>query len=252
MILKSRGHWPLIAAAFLFLILTNLSPAWIEARELLQAKDREKISEQLADMEGKVHMVMFTQEIECQYCTQTRELLIDLAAMSDKLDLTVYDFVDDWMAAERYGVDKIPATVLIGQGDVAVQYYGVPAGYELAMLVDTIVELSAGEPELSDEVIEKIQSISEPVHLQVFVTPTCPYCPGAIRTAYKLAQVNEHIRADGVEAIEFPHLANKYHVRGVPKVVINESTSFVGAQSDLFFVEKILEALEKGEMKEDQ
>lgn len=236
---------PLVAVALMvFLMAAGLGAGRAGAEGLLKAKDRERFAEQLADLTGEVHMVMFTQEIECQYCTQTRELLTELAAMSQKLKLTVYDLVDDWMKAELYGVDKIPATVLIGQGDVAVKYFGVPAGYELSALVETIQDLSAGTTDLADEVREKLAGLTETAHLQVFVTPTCPYCPGAVRTAYKLAQESEHIKADAVEAIEFPHLANKYHVRGVPMVVINETTSFVGMQSDLFFVDKILEAIQ--------
>ena len=49
-----------------------------------------------------------------------------------------------------------------------------------------------------------------------------------MRIAYLLAQESGRIRTDVMESIEFPHLDNKYHVRGVPTVVIDESTSFVG------------------------
>jgi glutaredoxin-like protein len=168
--------------------------------------------------------------------------LEELAALSDRVALTVFDLVADAEEAQRYDIDKIPATVLMADGDVGIRYYGVPAGYELAALVETIGDLSRDETGLAEETRSELADLSKDIHIQVFVTPTCPYCPGAVRTAYRLAQEHEHIRADGVEVVEFPYLANKYHVRGVPMVVINEQVSFVGARSETYFAEKILEA----------
>ncbi len=212
------------------------------AAGVLPEKDREKIGEQLKDLAGEVNMVMFTQELECQYCTQTRGLLEELAAMSDRLTLTVFDFVADAEEVQKYGIDKIPATVLMTDRDVGIRYYGVPAGYELTTLVETIRDLSAGETGLDPGVLADLADLSEDIHIQVFVTPTCPYCPAAVRTAYRLAQEHDRIRADGVEVVEFPYLTTRYNVRGIPMVVINEQVNFVGARSEAYFAEKILEA----------
>jgi glutaredoxin-like protein len=225
-----------------------------DAAEVLAQKDRDRIQEQLKGLTGEVSMIMFTQELECQYCAQTRELLEELAAMSDKLTLTVLDFVKDQEAVRAYAVDKIPATVLLAGQDQGIRYYGVPAGYELSALVETIRDLSFGDPGLDQKLLDRLTGLSENIHIQVFVTPTCPYCPGAVRTAYRLAQAHPRIRADAVEIVEFPFLGTKYHVRGVPMVVIDENTSFVGAQSEDFFVEKIFQAAEKSgeEGKENQ
>jgi len=63
----------------------------------------------------------------------------------------------------------------------------------------------------------------------VYVTPTCPYCPRAVLLAHKLALASDLVTADMVEATEFPHLANKYHVYGVPRTVINEVIHIEGA-----------------------
>jgi predicted DsbA family dithiol-disulfide isomerase len=64
-----------------------------------------------------------------------------------------------------------------------------------------------------------------------------------VRLAHSLALVSAQIRADMVEAIEFPHLAEKYHVQGVPRTVINEDTSVEGAVPEPIFVAKVLQAL---------
>jgi len=223
------------------------------AAEVLAEKDRAKIEAQLQDLTGEVNMVMFTQELECQYCTQTRGLLEELASMSDRLTLSVYDLVADAAEAKKYGIDKIPATVLMADQDVGIRYFGVPAGYELNALVETIQDLSRNQTDLETEALADLENLSDDIHIQVFVTPTCPYCPGAVRTAYRLAQEHDRIRAEGVEVVEFPYLATRYQVRGVPMVVINEQVSFVGARSSSYFVEKILEAagMEKMEEREE-
>jgi glutaredoxin-like protein len=235
----------LAAAALLSLVLFGgLDSRIADAEEVIRKKDRERLRKELQDLSGEVKMVMFTQELECQYCAQTRQLLTELASLSDRLKLVVLDFVHDREEAEGYRVDKIPAIVLLGDKDVGIRYYGVPAGYELAALVETIRDLSLGSTNLEDETRERLRTLAKDVHIQVFVTPTCPHCPRAVRTAYMLAQENDFIRADVLEAIEFPHLANRYQVRGVPTVVINETINFVGAQPEALFVDKILEAAE--------
>jgi glutaredoxin len=87
-----------------------------------------------------------------------------------------------------------------------------------------------------------LAKIDKPLHLQVFVTPTCPYCPKAVRMAHKAAIENENITADMVEAAEFPHLSMRYNVRGVPRTVIGEDFPIEGAVPEMAFVEKVMEA----------
>jgi glutaredoxin-like protein len=160
-----------------------------------------------------------------------------------KLRLEVYDFERDADKASVWGVDKIPALLLHGAKEYKVRYFGLPAGYEFAALLDDIIDVSKGASRLSPSVRSKVKEINKPVHIQVFVTPTCPYCPRAVRTAHQMAIENELITADMVEAIEFPHLANKYDVMAVPKVVINDKVSFEGALPDTHFLEHVLMAI---------
>ncbi|MFW5856013.1 MAG: thioredoxin family protein, partial [Bacillota bacterium] len=79
--------------------------------------------------------------------------------------------------------------------------------------------------DLPDDALEQIKEIDEDVRLQVFITPTCPYCPRAVRVAHQMAMVNSRISGEMVEAIEFPDLSDKYNVSGVPKTVINDGAA---------------------------
>jgi glutaredoxin-like protein len=191
-------------------------------------------------LENPVKIVMFTQEIECRFCSETRQLAQEMATLNEKITAEVYDFVANADKAKEYGIDKIPALAIIGKKDYGVRIYGIPYGYELQTLIDAIINVSRGRTDLSDKTKDVLADIKAPVHIQVFVTLTCPHCPVAAAIAHKLAVENDMIRSDVIDTTEFPQLAQKYAVIGVPKVVINEKVEFVGAFNEDLFAEHAL------------
>ena len=214
---------------------------------LLDDKTRNDVKELLADLAGPVKMVVFTQEFECMYCKETREIAEEIAALSDQIEVEVLDFQADEERAIALNVDKIPAIAMLGENgkDYGVRYYGIPSGYEFSSLLHDIRAVGAG-PEgsaLSPDTIDYLKSLEEPVHMQVFVTPTCPYCPQAVTLAHAMAIASDKVTADMVEATEFPHLSMKYNVMGVPRTIINEDTFLEGAAPEFMVLEKIKAAL---------
>jgi len=211
----------------------------------LREDDKEFIKGKLSQMDSRVKIVYFTQELECQFCKETRQLLEEIVELSDKLDLEVFNFQIDKDKAQRYGIDKIPAIAMVKEDgmDYGIRFYGIPSGYEFMSLLEDIIDVSNGEHSFNKEQLEEITSITKPVHIQVFVTPTCPYCPSAVRIAHRLAIASDEIKADMVEVTEFPYLATKYNVRGVPKSIINESVSIEGAVPESVFISKVKEAV---------
>lgn len=67
--------------------------------------------------------------------------------------------------------------------------------------------------------------------------------------AHKLAIASDWITADMVEATEFPHLANKYQVYGVPRTVINEVIHIEGAVPESYLIPKLMTVLNEREME---
>lgn len=211
---------------------------------LIQESDKEKLKAKLAEnLEGNIKLVMFTQDNECQFCADTRGMVEELAKLSPKIKAEVHDFVKDGKLAQSYGVKLIPAIIMLGERDYGIRYYGIPSGYEFVSFQEDLIDVSRGRTDLSDDIRKKLAEIKKPVHIQVLVTPTCPYCSMAVRTAHKLAIENEYIKADMVEMVEFPHIAQRYMAMSVPKIIINEVVDFVGAQPPEHFVEEILRAL---------
>lgn len=214
---------------------------------LLTQKDRQYVEHLFSEMTRPVKLVVFTQKTECQYCKETREIVEELSGLSPNVSHEVFDFVEDEVEVERYQILQIPAIAILEDGeepvDYGIRYYGIPSGYEFSSLLEDISMVGTGESGLSDETKHALREIDEPVHLQVFVTPTCPYCPKAVHMAHQIAYENKNVRADMVEAIEFPHLANRYNVRGVPRTVINEDVHVEGAVPEQVLLHRVLEAV---------
>jgi glutaredoxin-like protein len=210
---------------------------------LLRDKDKEHLRHEFETLAEPVKLVVFTQELECDFCKQTREIAEEVAALSDKISVEVFDFISDKDKADAYGIDKIPGIAIVGKKDYGIRYFGIPSGYEFSSLVEDIAMVSHGESGLSEATKKAIAGLKEPVHIQVFVTPTCPYCTRAVRLAHQLALESDLVRSDMVEAIEFPHLAEKYSVMGVPRTVINETIHVEGAVPEAALVPEMIKAL---------
>ena len=222
---------------------------------LISEKDQQTLQKLFEELEGDVTITNFLQREspliipgqECDYCKETRELLEEVTALSDKLHLETKDFVRDKQEADNLGVTRIPGFVLQGSCQGTIRFFGIPAGYEFSTLVEDLLDLSKGTTTLSEKTRTALQEVDQDLHIQVFVTPTCPYCPSAARLAHKLAMENEHITADVIEISEFIDLAQRYQVQGVPKTVINDRVEFAGALPEPRFVQQVLQAIKKGE-----
>ena len=219
---------------------------------LLSPEDQQTLRKIFNDrLEGDVTIRYFTQREsplivpgqECTYCKETRELLEEITALSGRLHLEIRDFVGVAAEAQQLGFSRIPAFVLEGAAKGRVRFFGIPSGYEFASLIEDLIDVSTGRVHLSEQTQAVLAGLDQDVHIQVFVTPTCPYCPRAARLAHQMAVVSERVTADVIEAIEFPDLAQRYRLYGVPKTVINDLVTFEGAVPEGRFIQEIQRAV---------
>ena len=139
---------------------------------LLSDRDEKEVRAKLAGLTGRVTLVNFTQELSCQYCRETEQLLKEVASLSDKIALEVYNFQLDKAQVAKYGVDKIPATAVVGVKDYGIRFYGIPLGYEFGAFLSAIQDVSRGTTDLAPENRTALADLAQPVRLQVFSTPT--------------------------------------------------------------------------------
>ncbi len=217
---------------------------------LISASDQQQLREAFADMPRPVRLLFFTQTLGCETCLQTRQILDELPALSDKISIEEVNFILEPDKATQYGIDRVPAVALVGQTDAGdardsnIRFLGAPAGYEFMSLIHAVLLVGGRPTTLSDDSLKRVAAVATPTTVHVFTTPTCPHCPRAVAVAHEMAFANPNITAFAVEATEFPDLARKYAVTGVPKTVVNDSVEILGALPPDAFVEQALAAPE--------
>ena len=219
---------------------------------MIPLKDQELIRQKFAaELLGPIKIDYFTErelslEVPgrrpCAYCKPTREMLQELAALSELISLRVHIFEEAAEERARFGIEWIPGTVLRGREGAAFKYYGMPGGTEFPALLESIVDISRGEVLLSKESVKELRKLRDDVLVRVFVTPTCPHCPGMARAAYQLSLASPKVRAEVIEVNEFPELGERYGVRAVPLTVIADKVTIPGAVHESVLVEQVLKA----------
>lgn len=136
-----------------------------------------QLREALAQMQHPVQVLFFGSKENCDYCNDTRQLVEEVCALSDKLSLSIYDTLSNAAVATQYHVDKTPGLVIAAKdGDAitnfSIRLAGIPAGHEFTSLIQDILLVSSRNSGLSEQTRETLQGLKEPVNLQVFVTPT--------------------------------------------------------------------------------
>ena len=126
---------------------------------LLSPADQEKLRESFDEMTSPVRVLFFTQTLDCEPCVQTRRILDELPALSDKIAIEEVNFILEKDKAAQYGIDRVPALALLSQDgagqthDSRIRFLGTPAGYEFVSLVQALMlvgghesSLTAGKP----------------------------------------------------------------------------------------------------------
>lgn len=193
----------------------------------IDREEKNKIKSLFANkLQDEVKLLFFSKAEDCHYCSDTEEILEELTALDEKVNFEKY--LVDSKKAEEFAVDKAPAIVILNQAgqDMGIRFYGIPSGYEFTSLVEDIMDVSDLENiDLNAKIKAEIKEIDFEVLLQVFITPTCPYCPRAVRAAHQMAMLNPKIKGEMIEAMEFEDLTASFDVSGVPKTVINSGAA---------------------------
>ena len=211
---------------------------------LLQESDRRIVSERLASIAHPVRLLFFTQTIGApESALVARQILDEVASLHEMVTVEEVNFVLEKDRAATYGIEDIPAIVLLqDDADTRMRFLGAPSGYEFMSLIDAVVLAGTTESGLSEATRQSVRSgVKDPLDILVFVTPTCPHCPKAVTLAHRLAVESPLIRATCVEATEFMDLSRRYRVNGVPKtVVVGRNVELLGALPEEEFVAGVL------------
>lgn len=200
----------------------------------------DQIRDILKDMINPITILLFTDK-DCDTCKETKQLLEETSELSNKITLRTIELEDASNELELYDIKLAPSFVFLDHENVykGVKFNGIPAGHEINSFISAILEMSGVSFNFSDDILKRIENITEPVDIKVFVTLSCPHCPGAVQTAHRMAMLNKNIKAEMIEAQTFYDLSTKYNVSGVPKIIINDTLELVGNQPIEAFLDKL-------------
>ncbi len=196
----------------------------------------------LGGLQHAVRLALHTRSTGCDTCADTRAIVEEVATLSPHLSIELRD--ED---AAPDGLEHVPAIVVLREADgrfddIGVRLVGVPLGHELTSLADAILTVGRGDGGLGADSMRRLAALSRPVHIQVFSTPTCVYCPRAVALAHRLAVASPLVSATAYSVIEFPDLIRRYRVTGVPKIVFDTGVELLGAQPEAAMVDAVLHA----------
>ena len=210
---------------------------------LLSEQDRQTVRGHLAVIEDPVRLLFFTQTFGApDTVTIAKQVLDEIVCLNDHLTLEEVNFVLEQDRARQYGVEQIPTIVILkGDQDTRIRFLGAPAGYEFMSLIEAVILAGTNDSGLTPDSRALVaEHVTEPLNIQVFVTPTCPHCPRAVTLAHRLAVESPLITASCVEATEFMDLSRKFRVTGVPKTIVNGSIEILGALPEDQFVRIVI------------
>ena len=203
---------------------------------------REMLKGILVEMQDEVNVKLYVDNLECDTCTETHQLLSEMTEVEDKIKYELIETGGDATIGAEYGVKLYPTIVMLDKDnkDLGVRFNGIPAGHEINSLLAALVDVSGKPLDLDAETVEAIKAIDTLTDIKVFVTLSCPHCPGAVTKAHRIAMLNpEYVKASMVEAQTFGELSAKHNVSSVPKIVVNDTYDFVGNQPMEVFLDTI-------------
>lgn len=214
--------------------------------------DLARLRDECARLTRPVRLLFFTQTAAHPACAQTRQIIDELPPLTDRLFIEEVNVDVAPERASAYGIEHVPALAIIGvdadghERDSHIRFIGTPAGYEFVSLLRALLLVGGGPSSLSDDSRRKLATIDRPMAIWVFSTPTCPHCPKAVLLAHEVAWANPHVTAYAVEVTEYPDLARRYRVTGVPKTVVNDAVEILGAVPEDSFIDETLAGFAAG------
>jgi glutaredoxin-like protein len=210
----------------------------------LTRAERDAMAGRVSGLTRPVRLAVYTRGDGCDTCADTIAIAEEVAALSPHLSVERHDLDRPGVAS---GVDHAPVIAVLREidgafSDLGIRLVGAPLQHELTALADAILIAGGADAGLGPDSVRRLAGLTHPVHIQVFSTPTCVYCPRAVALAHRLAAASPLVSATAYSVIEFPDLIRRYKVTGVPKIVVDTGVELLGAQPEAAMIDAVLHA----------
>jgi alkyl hydroperoxide reductase subunit AhpF len=167
---------------------------------------------------------------------RAEDLLRELAALSPLLELVGVPAPPPADLEQ----DAPVVITLTGRSKGGVHLAGAPAGYEVPILVNAIIDVSRGETGLSPATVKVLEDLRNPVAVRMLVSASCSSCGPDARLALQMAIVSPHVDAWVLDAAQVPRLARRIGGTSLPSALINDICWVPGAQAELALLARVL------------
>jgi hypothetical protein len=138
------------------------------------------------------------------------------------------------------GLIAVPCLTIAHRGVGRIHYQALPLGPEGPPFAEAILGPARNGPAPSESWVERLAALERPAELLVFVGTTCPHCPGAVRSANRLALASALVTVSIADVQVHEKLAEHFNVRAVPLTILDGSLAVSGVVRPADLVDKIL------------
>jgi len=190
---------------------------------MFSLKEKKQLKELFEKIENPVQILYFFKEVECDTCIKNNEFVEEISKLSKKIFLKKIECTTKNKISNHFKIEMVPAIILTNKQkiDFGIRYYGLPGGYEINSFVNSILEVAGIKDSLPKNILERIAKVDQKIKIKIFVNLTCPYSPGAVTTAHRLALENNNIYAEMIDITTFPQLIKDFEITTTPKILIN-------------------------------
>jgi alkyl hydroperoxide reductase subunit AhpF len=195
--------------------------------------DSEEVREKLASSIGSLEIVFHPADDEESALHQPLASLARKVAVASGEVLNIEH-------GDGIGLAALPCLTIAHRGLGKIHYQALPEGPELHPFIEALLGPARSDADRSETWAERLAVLERPAELLVFVGATCPHCPGAVRSANRIALASPLVTVSIIDAQLHPKLAERFNVRAVPLTILDEELAVTGVVRPSELVEKIL------------
>ncbi|AEE14527.1 thioredoxin reductase [Thermodesulfobium narugense DSM 14796] len=201
---------------------------------IIDEKIKSSLKENFLILKDKVNIKVVLPEEKDQFYEYTKEIFEVLPEVSDKISV---QFISKSDVLSKLIDEEIKCPIVIFDDEkLDAIFVGTPIGEEAHTLVNAILLISGAKQFLNDKDLSIISDVKKETVVEVYVSPTCPYCPQQAIMAINASMINRNIKTKIIEIFENKEIAQKKSIRSVPVTYVDNEQVAVGLQSNEEFV----------------
>ncbi|AWB10312.1 thioredoxin reductase (NADPH) [Thermodesulfobium acidiphilum] len=201
---------------------------------IIDEKIKNSLKESFLILKESVNIKVFLPEVKDQFYEYTKEIFEVLPEVSEKISVK---FISKSDVPSNLIDEEIKCPIIIFDDEkLDAIFVGTPIGEEAHTLVNAILIISGTKQFLNEKDASLISDIKKETVVEVYVSPTCPYCPQQAIMAINASLINRNIKTRIIEIFENKEIAQKKAIRSVPVTYVDNEQVAIGLQSNEEFV----------------